>query len=94
MGEESTLTKTSEHFWRLGDFVVTLDFLIQLQPSWGNTLLQSARSLGLCKLLHFVCIPCKDGHVYNCGVNCVPHLACDTSVETHIKNDGQTNINA
>lgn len=88
------LTKTSEHFWRLGDFVMILDFLIQLQPGWSNTLFQSAGSLALCKLLCFVCIPCKDGHIYNCRVNHVPQLACDILVESHIKNDGQTNLNA
>lgn len=93
-GEESTLTKTSEHFWRLWDLVVMLDFLILLQPSWSNTLLQSAGSLGVCKLLHFVCIPCKDGHIYNWGVNSLYPNWPVTFWCKVILRIGQTNTNA
>lgn len=30
----------------------------------------------------------------NCIVNCIPQLACDILMESHIKNDGQKYINA
>lgn len=49
MGEESVLFETLEHFQRIQDFVVLLDFLIQLElnftPKW--------RISGLVELLHF-----------------------------------------
>jgi len=89
MGKSQQLLK---HQSTSGDFVVTLDFLTCLQPRWSNILLQSTGSLGLCVLLRFVCILCKDDHIYNCRVNCV-YPSWPVTLWWKLKNDGQTNVN-
>lgn len=67
MEEESVLFKTLEHFQKIQDFVVLLDF----SHSAGVKRHSEVEDLWACGTVVTLCIPCKDGHIFNCTVNSV-----------------------